>query len=381
MRVHGVFGECRKQKDISAPTQDDEAAEKLKRGPILKIDTSNVNLSSTRAFSEKNQVKFEKEMKFVDLFDQGLAGFNAASSLQQVDMGFTSHWYSAAAFNGQDAMELSRQFLNELEKMRQILDAISRQLNSSGLRGCCLQLVKFDRVNINPYPQPPMKMIEYELFEKRTYVHQEKESTNFFTHGIVNTIDGKTIDFSFQMNLEREFFREDQFVHKEKGYVLIDPLVINLDTTIPRLSETRVSFDLDMDGEEEEISMLMPGSGFLSLDKNRDGIINNGNELFGPTTGDGFGELSDYDLDKNFWIDENDAIFDDLTIWENDDQGAMQLTKIKDAGIGAIYLVNAQTPFDLRNEDNLLQARIKKSSIALNEDGSVSSIQEMDWTA
>ena len=69
---------------------------------------------------------------------------------------------------------------------------------------------------------------------------------------------------------------------------------------------TNFSFDLDSDGVKEDIPMIRPGSGFLALDLNKDGIINNGNELFGPHTGDGFVELSSYDKDTNNWIDEND---------------------------------------------------------------------------
>ncbi len=137
---------------------------------------------------------------------------------------------------------------------------------------------------------------------------------------------------------------------------------------------------MDADGTSEEIFAPTKGTGFLSFDKNKDGIINDGTELFGPSTGNGFGELSEYDLDHNLWIDENDEIFDQLTIWENDEQGEMQLTRIKDAGIGAIYLESETTPFDFRDENNELQARLKRSSIALNEDGSVSAVQEMDWT-
>jgi hypothetical protein len=181
------------------------------------------------------------------------------------------------------------------------------------------------------------------------------------------------------MDLEREFLTEDQFVFQEKGYALIDPLVIHLNATAPRFSETVVSFDLDMNGETDSIPALAPGSGFLCLDKNQDGVVNDGSELFGPSTGNGFGELSRYDQDNNLWIDENDEIFDDLIIWENDEQGEMRLTKIKEAGIGAIYLAGLRTPFELRNEENLLQGKVKKSSVAINEDGSVSSIQEMDW--
>jgi hypothetical protein len=183
------------------------------------------------------------------------------------------------------------------------------------------------------------------------------------------------------MNLGREFFKEDTYTTHEKGYTLIDPLVINLDSSLPQLAGTSFSFDLNMDGVDEDLLSLQPGSGFLAFDRNKDGMINDGSELFGPSTGSGFNELSRYDLDQNLWIDEKDAIFDELNIWENDDQGRMQLTKIKDAGIGAIYLGSAETPFSIKDENNHLQARINRSGLAINEDGSISSIQEMDWTA
>jgi hypothetical protein len=375
-----VFWRSPKTIVISVTIQEEEKAENLKRRPILKIDTSNINLSSAWAFSEKNQVKIEQEVKFFDMFNHKLENFNANAPNEHAIANQTNQWYEATTFEGQDAVELSRQFQNELEKMRQILEAISRKFNSIGLKGCCMHLANLDRININT-PRPAFKMQEYEYQETRIQEHREQESMDFFADGVVNTMDGRSIDFSFQMNLEREFFQQDQFVHKKKGYVMIDPLVINLNTTTPQFSETTALFDLDMDGEEEEMTMLAPGSALLSLDRNKDGIINDGSELFGPSTGDGFAELLEYDLDHNFWIDENDSIFDELTLWENNEQGEMQLTKIKDAGIGAIYLANAQTPFDLKDEDNQLQARIKKTGIALNEDGSVNSIQEMDWTA
>jgi len=338
-------------------------------------------LSSTWAFLKKDQVTVEKELSFADEFDQRVESLMVHLEAEQFDFGMTSQWYDVISVGGQDAVELSGQFLDELGKLKQVLEAISQRINSIGLRGCFVQIAAIDRININSNSQNSIKMTEYEYYEKKTISHYEKENTDFFADGVVNTTDGKSIDFSFQINLEREFFREDQFIHQEKGYVLIDPLVINLDGTMPQLSEAKISFDLDMDGEAEDIYSLMPGTGFLSYDKNKDGIINDGSELFGPTTGDGFMELSQYDLDHNSWIDENDEIFDELTIWENNEAGEMQLTKIKDAGIGAIYLVTEQTPFDLRNDDNELQARIQKTGIALNEDGSVSAIQEMDWTA
>ncbi|MCG8636371.1 MAG: hypothetical protein MI863_21240 [Desulfobacterales bacterium] len=221
----------------------------------------------------------------------------------------------------------------------------------------------------------------YEYEEEISLSRHEKENVNFMASGIVNTTDGESVNFSLALNFEKEVFQEELFVQKEEGYVFIDPLVINLDGEIPQLSEAKFRFDLDGDGDTEDILMLSQGSGFLCLDKNNDGVINNGLELFGPGTGNGFLELLKYDQDENFWIDENDDIFDELSFWENDGTGQMQLTKIKDAGIGAIYLASANTPIDMLDEENNVQARIKKSGIALNENGSVSSVVEMDWLA
>ena len=54
--------------------------------------------------------------------------------------------------------------------------------------------------------------------------------------------------------------------------------------------------------------MLGKGSGFLALDKDGNGKIDDGNELFGTKSSDGFGDLREYDSDGSGWIDENDEI-------------------------------------------------------------------------
>ena len=345
----------------------------------MKIDTSFVNLSSTREYTEKKEIKIERESEFSNLFDNRLIQFQPGTVQQLQSAEFSIQWFELTTFNDQPAIELSDQFVLEIEKLQQMFDSILEEINRIG-RGGRLDLARIDRVNINPRGQPRVGMVEYEYTERQTFLYHETENTNFFADGIVKTKDGRTIDFSFELGLDREFFREDQYEYTRKGYALIDPLVINLDNNAPQLAETYFSFDLDMDGVEEELPALMPGSGLLVFDKNQDGIVNDGSELFGPSTGNGFEELSQYDLDNNFWIDENDAIFDELSIWESDEHGEMHLTRIKEAGIGAIYLVNVDTPFDLRDENNDLDARIKRSGIALNEDGTVSSVQEIDWT-
>ena len=107
--------------------------------------------------------------------------------------------------------------------------------------------------------------------------------------------------------------------------------------------------------------------------------MHNGNELFGPTTGDGFGELAEYDTDNNQWIDENDSIFDQLSIWTKDDERNGFLKGLEDSGIGAISLKNEDTLFNLNDSENYLLGQVQKTGIFLNEDGKVKTIQQVNF--
>ena len=87
------------------------------------------------------------------------------------------------------------------------------------------------------------------------------------------------------------------------------------------LTDQKFFFDIDADGKKDEISELAAGSGYLALDHNNDGKINDGSELFGPESGDGFADLAEYDDDGNGWIDENDAVWKKLKIWCRNKKG------------------------------------------------------------
>lgn len=156
------------------------------------------------------------------------------------------------------------------------------------------------------------------------HVRYEQETMNFSAAGIVKTADGREINFSAQLSMSRQFM-EEQRISIRAGDALIDPLVINFDSPAARLTDKKYSFNIDSDGDTDQISFAGPGSGFLTLDVNGDGQVSNGKELFGPNTGNGFAELAKYDLDGNDWIDENDAIYDKLRIWTKDANGNDQL--------------------------------------------------------
>lgn len=230
-----------------------------------------------------------------------------------------------------------------------------------------------------------MKVLNY---VGETY-NVEQEDTSFSTVGTVRTKDGREINFNVNVNMSRrceEYYREELNVAQ---FALCDPLVINLNTDVTKLSDQTFYFDLDADGEEEEISMLR-GSGYLALDKNGDGVINDGSELFGTKNGDGFADLARYDEDGNGWIDENDSIWSKLKIWCKDENGNDVLYKLSDKGVGAICLKNVSTDFTMQGDRkaqdgtmnaNATNAVIRKTGIFLYENGNVGTVQHVDMAA
>lgn len=222
---------------------------------------------------------------------------------------------------------------------------------------------------------PPRKGwgLRYDFHES----YYEKETLSFSSGGVIKTADGREISFSAQLNMSREFMARTDISIKA-GDAAIDPLVINFDGGAPGLSGGKYSFDLDCDGKEDQISFVRPGSGFLSLDQNGDGTINDGGELFGPNTGNGFDELAEYDQDGNGWIDENDPVFDKLRIWTKDEAGNDVLFALGQKGIGAIYLGNVDTAFSLKDAANNTQAQMAGTGIFVKEDGSVGLVQQLD---
>ena len=215
------------------------------------------------------------------------------------------------------------------------------------------------------------------------YTHEEQETTNFSAKGTVKTADGREIDFNLSLSMSRSFKEAYggtvDFGEKLNQAALCDPLVINLDTAAAKVSDQSFYFDLDADGKLDKISHLSPGSGFLALDKNEDGKINDGKELFGTASGNGFGDLAAYDQDNNGWIDEKDEIFTKLRIWTKDDKGRDILYTLKEAGVGAICLKHAATDFALKSyEDNSTNALVRQTGVFLYENGKTGTVQHLD---
>jgi len=265
-----------------------------------------------------------------------------------------------------------------------LLERMIESITGKKFKFHILDKIKIDRVKvgldlqaIKQEGQPQQKQGWGLEFDSRQ-AYYEAEKMSFLTEGIVKTADGREINFSVQLNMSREFYAEQNISVRAEDAVKVDPLVINFNGAAPRLTDVKYSFDIDSDGKSDQISFVSPGSGFLILDKNGDGIVNNGNELFGPTSGNGFAELAKYDSDSNNWIDENDDIYNKLRIWTKDENGNDVLFALGQKGIGAIYLGNISTFFDIKDSGNTLQGSVNSSGIYLNEDGTAGTIQHID---
>ncbi|MCR5331746.1 MAG: hypothetical protein K6E62_11270 [Lachnospiraceae bacterium] len=207
--------------------------------------------------------------------------------------------------------------------------------------------------------------------------HNESEYTTFKSSGIAVTEDGRSINFGMELSMSRSFTAKFESLTSE-NIIVTDPLIINIDSAHAGLTDVRFKFDLDSDGKMDEISFADAGSGFLALDKDGNGKIDDGSELFGTKSGDGFADLAAYDEDGNSWIDENDGIFSKLKVWTKDEDGNDRLMDLKEAGVGAIYLGSASTEFSIKDESNKLQGAIRKTGIYLKETGEVGTIQHVD---
>ena len=231
-------------------------------------------------------------------------------------------------------------------------------------------------------PQQPAPRAGFGVEYSKVASYSESERTAMQAAGVIKTSDGKEIKFRLDLVMQRQY-SETSSTELRMGDAprKTDPLVINFNGTAAQLSEQRFAFDLNSDGKSEQINSPLSGSGFLALDQNGDGKINNGSELFGPSTGNGFSELAKHDSDGNGWIDESDPVFKQLKVWTESAAGNGKLSDLASLGVGAISLHSIATPFDIKTASNQLLGSVQASSVYLNENGSVGSVQQVDLTA
>lgn len=321
----------------------------------MKIEQSAVAMTTCHVFSSECEISSESTSSFRRIFD------GAAQAGELTEM---------AAASEEDRQ---RQLLLMLESMiARMLEFITgeRRVTIGDLRET---LPAED--SIGPATGP--RTTEIVWTTETTESIREHERTDFASTGKVQTADGRTLDFKLELGMCRDYSCERKTVTVEKA-VLRDPLVINFDGKAAELSGKCFAFDLDCDGTSESVAALASGSAYLAFDANDDGRINDGSELFGTKSGNGFADLARFDLDGNRWIDENDDVFARLRIWAPDGEGQDALSTLAQRSVGALYLDSVETPFSLTDNENRLLAQVRASGVYLREDGGVGTLQQVD---
>jgi hypothetical protein len=347
----------------------------------MKIAGASLQMASSHASSRQHEVRESLRM-WVGPQRPGFAGELAPPRLPERDhVSLSEAGKAQSAENDENATVDADPRLNLIRSMIEKMTGYRiRIFDASDLQPA----TETPAIQAPPPAQAPASApaagygIEYDYRESYT----ETELTTFSASGTVTTADGREISFSVNLAMSRTY-HEESSVSLRLGDAArkIDPLVLNFAGTAAQLTDQRFAFDLDADGNDEQINFVTPGSGFLVFDRNGDGRVNDGSELFGPTSGDGFQELAALDGDNNGWIDKNDAAFDQLQVWTRDAEAQEQLQSLAAAGVGAIALSRVDTPFDIKTNANEILGHIRSSGIFLQESGTAGTIQQIDLTA
>lgn len=210
-------------------------------------------------------------------------------------------------------------------------------------------------------------------------VFEQIERTSFAAAGVVRTRDGSEVQFSLQLEMYSVLRTETTLVERFGNAQRVkDPLLINFSGTAPQLLDQTFHFDLDADGQNETLPLLASGSAYLVFDRNANGRVDSGKELFGPATDDGFGELAALDVDGNGWLDAADPAFHQLGVWRTASDDPSILQTLADAGIGALSTAHLATDLTLRGANQQALGALRSSGVALSENGQALALQHID---
>ena len=196
-------------------------------------------------------------------------------------------------------------------------------------------------------------------------------------HGQVEGLQANTINSDFIITLEQRKISSEGLslsLTSEQQGKLVDPLVINLGRDFADLDSARFYFDLNADGQKEWVPQLSRGSAFLALDKNNNQSIDDGSELFGPQSGNGFADLANYDDNGDGQIDKQDAVFSSLKVWRPDGQ----FLAIAEVGIESVSLFSELDEKMLRNNEGKLLGIAQRTGEFTRSNGQGGTVQHID---
>jgi hypothetical protein len=134
----------------------------------------------------------------------------------------------------------------------------------------------------------------------------EQESIQFNSGGTVTTADGRALAFSLEFSMSRAYYEQSGMEVHLNGAAKVDEFAVAMERRSPSLSSDKADYS---------------------------------NE---------FTELRAYDLEHDGWIGEAD-VCGRLSILPLSEKGDKTLIRLADVGIGAIYLQEVDTPYEVRD--------------------------------
>jgi hypothetical protein len=186
-------------------------------------------------------------------------------------------------------------------------------------------------------------------------------------------INGKQLSLDYSFYLTSEKIKYDSF--ETTAAALKDPLIVQFGNQSIGEISGQEKFDINQDNKIDSLPIFSGDVGYLVYDKNANNKADNGSELFGPTSGNGFNELAQLDENNNGFLDKEDSAYQQLYLWQPDKNNWLSLA---DAGIEAISTDAIATPYTFYDKDDEVQAQMRSSSFAITESGRGFGVHQVD---
>ena len=224
-----------------------------------------------------------------------------------------------------------------------------------------------------------------------TTLSTEQQQLNFTMQGEF-ILDNQTVNLSYQLNLSASYSSMSKI--ETTAAALKDPLVIQFGTRSIGHITDYAQLDINSDSKQDDLPIFSGDVGYLVFDKNQNNRVDDGRELFGPRTNNGFDELAQLDSNNNGFFDSQDENYSQVYIWQpqhsenNSNTGSssesnkQNLVSLSQAGIKAISLNAIATQFnfrDQRQENNgEISAQLKQTSFAITDNNQTVGVHQID---
>jgi VCBS repeat-containing protein len=234
----------------------------------------------------------------------------------------------------------------------------------------------------------------------KDYLRNQKNWAEARKVGVAFALDDLVDEINDQNYVAKLFdlFQQDDavaaaFTAAQRWLPRKDPLTLDLDGDGLETVGTSagIQFDHDGDGTKTGTGWIKPDDGFLVLDRNSNGTIDNGTELFGDSTplyaggtaADGFAALAQEDTNHDGKVSALDLRWNQLRVWQDANQNGIseagELKTLASLGITSINVAATENAQVLDNGNQLADlGSYTKSDGTAGSVGQVNGMADID---